>query len=209
MYAGTGGIAVDAEHVPDAEGRSSRVDRLADCLVRARQGDLTALDNVVVELNPLLWHVARSQGLIEEDAADVVQTIWLELVRQLHAIRSAHALTSWLVRATKREAWHVNARRRKRQGLGIDALAEFPDLDPGPADRVAAQERHRILWRHFAALSQRCRILLTVIAHGDRPDYAAIAETLDMPHGSIGPTRGRCLARLREKLLADPGWSVA
>ena len=63
-----------------------------------------------------------------------------------------------------------------------------------------------VLWTHVQDLSERCRRLLAVIAFADRPDYAAIAEALGMPVGSIGPTRGRCLAKLRAALEADPTW---
>ncbi|HWM02446.1 MAG TPA: sigma-70 family RNA polymerase sigma factor [Actinophytocola sp.] len=200
---------MDAERNAGTDPRAGRSARLAACLIRAKDGDRGALDAVVAELNPLLWHVARAQGLGDEDAADVVQTTWLELVRQLDAIRSPLALTAWLVSATKREAWRATARRRKRAGPGDEALTDAPDAGPGPAEMVTAQDRHRVLWRHFDRLSKKCRSLLTVIAHGDRPDYAAIAAALDMPHGSIGPTRGRCLAKLRAMLLADPAWSAA
>ena len=110
--------------------------------------------------------------------------------------------------ATKREAWRTNARRRKRAGPGLDALVDAEADAPGPDHRLLAHERHRTLWRHFTELSARCRTLLTLVAHSDRPDYGVIAETLGMPHGSIGPTRGRCLAKLRALLLADPEWTA-
>jgi Sigma-70 region 2 len=103
------GVATEAASSagPDAsgqeDGRAGRPARLALCLIRARDGDLSALDDVMREMNPLLWHVARSQGLGMEEAADVVQTIWLELLRRLHEIRSPEALTAWLVSATRRE----------------------------------------------------------------------------------------------------------
>ena len=192
---------------PVAEPRTGRPARLAACLERARAGELAALDEVVDELNPLLWSVARAEGLTQEDAADVVQTTWLELVRQMHTIRSPLALTAWLIQATKREAWHTGARRRKRAGPGVEFLEDVPDAAPDPADQAVTSGTHGVLWQHFAKLSERCKTLLRVIAHADRPDYAAIAEALGMPHGSIGPTRGRCLAKLRALLLADPAWS--
>ncbi|NUT52733.1 MAG: sigma-70 family RNA polymerase sigma factor [Saccharothrix sp.] len=188
--------------------RRTRPERLAEHLEQARAGDLRALDEVVSELNPLLWHVARSQGLTREDAADVVQTTWLELVRQLDTIRSPLALTAWLVSATRREAWRVDARRRKHDAVGDEVLAELPDGGPGTDERLSADERHRALWRHFTRLAERCQALLRVIAIADRPDYASIAEAMGMPMGSIGPTRGRCLAKLRAMLVADPAWSA-
>jgi len=191
---------------PGAELQAQRSARLARCLSRAKAGELNALDGVVAELNPLLWHVARSQGLTDEDSADVVQTTWLELVRQLHTIRSPLALTAWLVSATKREAWRVNRRRRKLAGPGVEALADAPDEVDEPEERIWANERDRALWRQFTRLSARCRALLRVVAQANRPDYGSIAEAMDMPRGSIGPTRGRCLAKLRALLLADPVW---
>lgn len=191
-----------------AQPRADRPARLAGCLERAKAGDLSALDEVVEELNPLLWSVARAEGLTAEDAADVVQTTWLELVRQLHTIRAPLALTAWLIQATKREAWHTGARRRKRAGPDVDFLAEVADTGPDPAEQTVNRGVHGVLWRHFATLSERCKLLLRVIAHADKPDYANIAEALGMPHGSIGPTRGRCLAKLRAMLLADPAWSA-
>jgi RNA polymerase sigma factor (sigma-70 family) len=187
--------------------RADRAARLADSLARARDGDVSALDDVVSELNPLLWHVARAQGLAAEEAADVVQTTWLELLRRLHQIRSPQALTAWLVTATRREAWHVRARLRRRADGGLDLLETVDDGNPDVPELVDSEERRRVLWRHVHQLPERCRALLRIIAFVDRPDYAAVSEALGMPRGSIGPTRGRCLAKLRELLLADPEWS--
>jgi hypothetical protein len=63
-----------------------------------------------------------------------------------------------------------------------------------------------VLWTHFEELPPKCQALLRVVAFADRPDYAAVSEALKMPMGSIGPTRGRCLAKLRTALANDPAW---
>jgi RNA polymerase sigma factor (sigma-70 family) len=180
---------------------------LARCLERARNGELAALDEVVRELNGLLWHVARSQSLTSEQAADVVQTTWLELLRRLHDIRTPQALTAWLVTTTRREANHLRNRWRRQAPGGMEAAESIADPGPEPHERLLTADRDQVLWRHLQRLSERCRELLRVVAEVDRPDYAVVAEALGMPRGSIGPTRGRCLAKLREMLLADPGWS--
>lgn len=65
-----------------------------------------------------------------------------------------------------------------------------------------------MLWRLVGTLSERCRYLLRIIAFADRPDYAAIADALGMPVGSIGPTRGRCLATLRTALTREPSYQT-
>jgi RNA polymerase sigma factor (sigma-70 family) len=191
---------------PIGSGRADRSARLACCLERARNGELNALDDVVRELNPLLWHVARAQSLTAEQAADVVQTTWLEFLRRLHEIRSPGALTAWLATTTRREAWRVRNRQRSQAVDGSGALESAAAPDPGPYERLVHDERSRILWRHFRRLPERCRTLLRVVAEVERPDYSMVAEALGMPRGSIGPTRGRCLAKLREMLMADRSW---
>ena len=190
------------------DGRAGRNARVAAMLARARAGDTGAIEEMVHELNPLLWHVTRSQGLDVATAADVVQTTWLELVRRLGEIRAPEALTGWLTSVARHEAMRVH--RRSRQVLPTDTTSfrETPAPEPDAADRLVAQERASSLWRCFAQLSERCQELLRVVAQVDRPDYAAISDALGMPHGSIGPTRGRCLTKLRELLLADPQWDT-
>jgi RNA polymerase sigma factor (sigma-70 family) len=192
---------------PSHVDRAARAEWLARCLVRARDGDRNALDDIVRELNPLLWHVARSLGLGVEEAADVVQTTWLELLRGMHEIRAPQALTAWLVTTARREAWQTRTRLRKRADLDTDMLESTADQRADVVEQVATAERQRVLWRHVQRLSERCRALLRIVAFVDRPDYTAVAEAMQMPRGSIGPTRGRCLAKLREMLLADPAWS--
>jgi RNA polymerase sigma factor (sigma-70 family) len=189
-------------------GPTMRYERLAGYLERARAGDLSALDQLVPELNPLLWHVARAQELAPDDAADVVQTTWLELLRHLHDIRSPVALTAWLVTTARREAWRLTTRRRGVGEADPAQLEVLADTGPDPIDRLAADQRNLTLWRQFQRLPERCRELLRVVAQVDRPDYDVVAQALQMPRGSIGPTRGRCLNKLRAMLLADPEWST-
>jgi RNA polymerase sigma factor (sigma-70 family) len=181
---------------------------LGGLLEQARSGDRGSLRELVRALNPVLWRVARAQGLPAEDAADVVQTAWLELIRRLDEIRNPRAVTAWLVTTTRREAWQRRSRSRRDADDPAPFLEAAVDPGPAPGDRLLADERDRVLWRHFQHLSERCRDLLRIVAQVERPDYTVIAEAFGMPHGSIGPTRGRCLAKLREMLLADPAWST-
>jgi len=188
------------------EARADRHTRLARCLERARDGEMSALTEVVHELNPLLWHVARAAGLSADDAMDVVQITWLELVQRLHDIRSPQALTAWLVSTTRRGAWHVESRMRKRDVDRRADVAELTDPGPGPVERALTDERDGTLLRNFGRLSVRCQQLLRIVAMVDRPDYDIVAKAMQMPRGSVGPTRGRCLAKLRDLLLDDPTW---
>jgi RNA polymerase sigma factor (sigma-70 family) len=191
------------------DARVNRAERLAAYLRQAQGGDTAALDPVIRELNPLLWHVARAQGLSTEDAIDVVQTTWLELLQRLREIRSPQALTMWLISTTRRGAWRAASRRRREVASATDELlGEVPDSTPDIDDRLDADARHRALWRHLQRLPERCRELLRIVAMVDRPDYDDVAAALGMPRGSIGPTRGRCLSKLRAMLTADPAWST-
>ncbi len=201
-------VTLGSSRAGTGQGGASRADRVGACLERAQNGETAALSDVVRELNPLLWHVARSEGLTAEEAVDVVQTTWLELLRRLHDIRSPRALTAWLVTAARREAWRVRGLSRRQVPDGAAQLEAVSDPDPGPGERLLSDERDEALWRHFQRLPERCRTLLRIVAQVARPDYSAVAEAMGMPIGSIGPTRGRCLAKLREMLLADPGWSA-
>lgn len=194
----------DAGAVP-----ADRYARLAELLRSAQGGRRESLNGIVVELSPVLWQVARAQGVDREAAEDVVQCTWLSLLRHLDEIRSPMALTAWLVTATKREAWRVRDAQRAEQRLDRTALFDEADAQPLPEERVLLAERHRDVWRAVRLLPRRCQELLRVVAFTHRPDYDEVATALGMPRGSVGPTRGRCLAKLRVLLDADASGGVA
>ncbi len=176
--------------------------RLAALLESARSGRRESLNEIVIELSPVLWQVARAQGLDREAAEDVIQCTWLSLLRHLDQIHSPLALTAWLVTATKREAWRARGAHHAEQPLDQNQMTDTEDPQPLPEELVLLAERHRDVWRAVRRLPQRCQELLRVVAFSHRPDYDAVATALGMPRGSIGPTRGRCLAKLRT--LIDP-----
>ena len=118
-------------------------------------------------------------------------------------IADPQAILGWLLVTTRREAWRV----LKAEGRTVGEVpAEVLDPAPGPEVEAVVRDRDRTLWRHIAALTPRCQSLLRVIAFSDRPDYGAVSQALGMPVGSIGPTRGRCLEKLRSLLAADPAY---
>jgi len=191
----------------DSEPRDSQRGRLAAHLARARAGDRDALNAIVADLTPLLWHVARLTGLDPATCEDVVQTSWLHLLRALDTIRDPQALTAWLVTVTRREANQALATVR-RERPEVEAVFDRPDTAAVDAEEaVVRDERARALWQAMDDLPPRCRDLLRLVAFVHRPDYDAVATALDMPRGSIGPTRGRCLSKLRENLTSRPDWS--
>jgi RNA polymerase sigma factor (sigma-70 family) len=161
------------------------------------------VDKLVAKLTPMLWQVARAAGLGTQDAEDVVQTVWVSLLSHLHSIRSPGAITAWLVTATRREAWRVAAAHRRTQPADHDWLTNIPDPREGSEDRAVLAEEQRALWAALRTLPPRCQELLRIVAFVPRPDYDAVAAGLGIPRGSVGPTRGRCLAKLRALLIAS------
>ncbi|HEY0637594.1 MAG TPA: sigma-70 family RNA polymerase sigma factor [Pseudonocardiaceae bacterium] len=177
-------------------------------LVRpAQAGDRAALDVLVREFTPLIWRTARAQGLSTPDAEDVVQTVWLIVVDDLARLRDPQSLPAWLITVTRRQARHV-LRARGRETL--HPSTELPDRPDRTdlAEAAAVADRDRVLWRAVHRLPERCQLLVLVVAYVDRPDYARLADALAAPHGSVGPTRRRCLDKLRALLRDDPAWST-
>jgi RNA polymerase sigma factor (sigma-70 family) len=180
-----------------------RAARITALMSAARQGSDDAVGEIVAEFSPLLWHVARAAGLSPGDAQDVLQTVWMRLIEHLDDIRTPTALAGWLVVTTRREAWRVRAAERKQIPTDQESFAELPVKGPGSEEQVIIEDQRRRLWAAIRRLSPRCQELLRIVAFVPRPDYAAVAAGLGMQIGSIGPTRGRCLAKLRALLAGD------
>ena len=185
-------------------------DRAAAAFAAYREGDRERMGALVDLLTPILWHTARGQRLDQATSEDVIQTAWIRLVEGAEAIAEPQAVLAWLITTVRRESWRV----LKRDGRSIP-VEEFPETEPDgllaaldPAAEAMLREDQRVLWRAVSSLSERCQALLRIIAFIDRPDYGAVSEALGMPVGSIGPTRGRCLAKLRGQLAADLTWST-
>jgi RNA polymerase sigma factor (sigma-70 family) len=189
---------------PPWEGLEGR-DRHAACLVAARSGDRAALDVLVAELTPLVWHVARGSGLDRTTAEDVVQTVWLALLRHLQRLTEPKALVSWLITTTRREAGKTWRRNANQTSWSDDEADQLPYDGPMPESELLRTERDRQLWAAFHRLSPRCQRILRLTVLAGRAEYRAVAEALDMPHGSIGPTRGRCLSSLRALYDGEAG----
>jgi RNA polymerase sigma factor (sigma-70 family) len=171
-------------------------------VMRARIGDQDAWNRLVETYMPLLWSTCRRYRLSPEDAADVVQRVWLLLVEQLSALREPAALPGWLLTTTRRECSRV-LRSSQRHASLSDPLNDAErtlaaDEESTAVDRaLLAAEREVALRQAFAELRPQCQRLLELLAREPPVPYADISAELRMPIGSIGPTRARCLNHLR------------
>jgi len=170
-------------------------------LVRAAgAGDRAAWDALVARYAGLVWAVARGHRLHGEDAADVFQTTWLRLVEQLPRIREPERVGAWLATTARRECLRVLGRSSRATATQQEVLEAVPDDAPGFDEGLVRAEQHEALWHHLQTSSDRCRRLLRVLVADPPLSYTEVAEVLDMPIGSIGPTRRRCLEQLRRRL---------
>jgi RNA polymerase sigma factor (sigma-70 family) len=170
-------------------------------------GDNDALNRLVRLLTPVLWQIVRAYGVSRPEAEDIVQSTWLTVMGKAGTVREPHAVGRWITTVARREAWRVSRHGRRERPL--DLLSVDPDIDPAPdpALEVVLHSSVARLWQLVAELPERCRRLLRVIAFAERPDYATLSAEMDMPVGAIGPTRARCLDKLRRSLDGDPEWS--
>lgn len=180
-------------------------DDLSDLVTRAGAGEQAAYDLLVDRFSGLVWRIALNHRLRPADAADVSQTVWLRLVEQLDRIREPDRLGAWLATTTRHECLAVLRKGARlvpteeatfEVSLPLGALNSASSTPQG-AERLEADERRDAVRTAFADLDDRCRQLLALL-HNDPPaTYEEITIALGMPVGSIGPTRQRCLGKLR------------
>jgi RNA polymerase sigma factor (sigma-70 family) len=168
-------------------------------------GDARAWAALVSRHEGLVYAVARSYRLSEADLGDVFQEVFAALVRGLPRIRDARTLVRWLASTTERIARSTALRRRREQALTVP--------DPGAVESLAADqpavgaeletlEEQALIRLALSRLPEGCRRLLSALYYDDPvPDYAALSRRLHMPIGSLGPTRARCIERMRRVLL--------
>jgi RNA polymerase sigma factor (sigma-70 family) len=178
-----------------------------DALVAAAgRGDERAWSELVGRYTPLVYSVINGYRLSWSDAADANQTVWLRLVEQLSRIREPQALPLWLITTTRHEC--LRLLRDSRRTHSVDPLdttlngsaaepAAGPDLDEDIDGRLLAAERQQVLRDGLRQLPSRCQQLLALMVAEPPVSYEDISARIGIPVGSIGPTRARCLAKLR------------
>jgi len=157
------------------------------------KGDQNAWYDLIDRYQRLIYSVARALCQSQEDAADVFQQVCLQLYQRLSELRDHETLPAWLITVTRRQVAALFKSRR--------ALVPLDDEHPDAEAPIGWIENEHIVERAMLDLPERCRSLIDLLyLHPSQLSYAAIAERLGMRVSSIGPTRARCLEKLRKLL---------
>jgi RNA polymerase sigma factor (sigma-70 family) len=164
-----------------------------DLIERCLKGDQTAWEDLVTRYQRLVYSIAHVFCSNPEDVADVFQQVWLELYQQLADLRNVEALPAWLITVTRRRSYAVLHSKYGSEPLEDDI--------PAVSEQLARVEHEHEVERALAQLQDRCRRLIDLLYFDtNEPSYSEISQIMGMPEASIGPTRARCLEKLRKLL---------
>jgi RNA polymerase sigma factor (sigma-70 family) len=177
-------------------------DLVAACLA----GDAAAWEMLVARYQRLVYSIPMKARLSADDAADIFQSVWLKLYEKLASLRDHEKLSSWLITTTTREVWRLAARNRRDSAPASDddqsnALEQIAATAPLADAEREMLEQQQLVREALESLPERCRNLLTMLFYEkDELSYAEIARRMAMPVPSVGPTRARCLEKMRKLL---------
>ena len=171
-------------------------------------GDHSAWEALIARYQRLIYSIPVRSRLSADDAADIFQSVCLKLYEKLSTLRDSEKISSWLITITTREVWRVSARNRRESVMAgsenddeQDGFSQIADTSPIADEQRQALEEQQIVRQSVAALPERCRDLLTMLFYEkDELSYADIARRMKMPVPSVGPTRARCLDKLKKLL---------
>jgi RNA polymerase sigma factor (sigma-70 family) len=178
---------------------------VAACL----KGDQDAWEALIARYQRLIYSIPVRARLSTDDAADIFQSTCLKLYEKLSTLRDHEKISSWLITTTTREVWRVSARNRRESVPSVgnendddrDAFAEIAATAPLADEQRQALEQQQLVRQSLDALPERCRNLLSMLFYEkDEFSYADIARRMKMPVPSVGPTRARCLEKLKKLL---------
>jgi RNA polymerase sigma factor (sigma-70 family) len=176
---------------------------VAEVVGRAADGDQLAWERLFDQYARLIWSMTRDFKLVESDAADVFQTTWLRLLEHINRLDHPARVGSWLAATARHECLRSLAARKRIVLMPEEALADGEAHGPAVDERLLAQESTEAVRAALSRLPTRWQRLLGMLMADPPASYTEISDQLGLPVGSIGPTRGRCLERLRVLLQAS------
>ncbi len=193
------------ESAAPGAGTSLRSASVACLVEKAREGNAGAWEELVARFGGMIAATGRRYRLTASDVAELQQTTWLRLVENLHRIEQPERIGGWLATTARRESLQLLRRAGKYRSGADQMLANMPDRHlPEPDARPIAEEREVVIRAAWGRLKPRCQELLSLLMTDDPLGYKDLSKLLEMPVGSIGPTRARCLEHLR-RLVGEEG----
>jgi len=181
---------------------------IAACL----NGDLPSWDALIDRYQGFIYTLTLRMGVSAPDADDIFQNVCVSLFQHLGDLRDTSRLSGWLATAIRQEVWRL---ARRPRALPLSSLVEEGETEERrrgaaptltPEEEVLKLEREHLVRQGLQHLSEPCKELLSLLYSEDPPcSYAEMAARLQIPLGSIGPKRARCLEQLR-KILANFGY---
>lgn len=172
----------------------------------AVDGDREAWNALVDRFAQMVWSIARGFRLDDATAKDVSQTVWLKLIENMDSIDDPERLPGWLATTARREALRVA--RGSERVVPTEFEHDIEDATPGLDEMLIDDERHRMVVQAFRVLDESCQQLLRLMTVEPALSYEEISEATGRPIGSLGPTRARCLEKLKTaitRISADAG----
>jgi len=171
-------------------------------------GEHSAWEVLISRYRRLIYSIPLKSRLSPDDAADIFQSVCLKLYEKLGTLRNLDKISSWLITTANRECWRVAARNRREPPRATsaderesDPAADIPAPDPLADEMREVLERQQAVRQSIESLPERCRDLLTMLFYqAEEWSYSEIARRMQMPVPSIGPTRARCLEKLKRLL---------
>jgi RNA polymerase sigma factor (sigma-70 family) len=185
---------------------TTRSDR--EIILACLEGDARAWEELITRYQRLIYSIPIKARLSPDDAADVFQSVCLKVFERLSTLRDHERIIFWLITTTTREVWRVSARNRRdgatsfsNDAKGGELLTGLADGAPLADEQRQAIERQEIVRQGVRSLPDRCRSLISMLFYEKgEPSYSEVARRLNMPVPSIGPTRARCLKKLKKLL---------
>jgi RNA polymerase sigma factor (sigma-70 family) len=182
-------------------------DNSAELVGRIRNGDGSAWREMVDQYEPLLRRLARQYRLSGQDTDDAIQLTWLRCLEHIDQLTHADRLRGWLATVCRRESIRLATKGRREIALGeqsVTRLADKGQEERDPGAEMARRDAHDRLSRAITALPDKQRLVLIELLKEESRSYLDLSGRLGLPVGSIGPTRQRAIARLRQDpRLAD------
>jgi RNA polymerase sigma factor (sigma-70 family) len=197
----------------------------AELLGAARKGDEAAWEQIITRYQPLVNSISRRHRLAPYDANDVSQHVWMQLVSHIDRLREPRALAGWISATTTHRCYEVL--RTHKRSVSVDPLAtgSFDLVDStarkidsesvcGVDDDLLRAERRRAIRLGLVELTGTQQQLLLLLVADPPVPYCEISRRLNLPIGSIGPTRARLLKKLQRTvavrlLLEEPSSAIS